>query len=205
MGTSIGNADYRQFPTFAKDMRDKGIEIKRKCLDIRRNFAEELHKCWRGNLYNDLITIFNEMIPEFESIMKLLIETIPEQIEIVANNYSVTDAGERATTVGGEIAGKIDPIPIVQEVLSFDQVDAETIRKIIISDFSTISGFISQYLAIFHSMPWESDAQAKFNADINAKKDSLDRLTSQMQNAFAQYMQQASDALANAERHNTIQ
>ena len=186
-------------------MRTKGNDIKSYFLDIRTKFDADLHQCWTGVLYNNVISLFNEMTPDFNSIMKLLIETIPEQLETIANNYSITETGERVTAVGGETAGIIDSIALRDEILSFHQDIAENVRDAIISDFKHIDDCINAYSTIYQSIPWESDAEAQYTQDIKDKKTRLDDINSKIQNAFSQYMQQASDGLANAERNNTMQ
>ena len=51
--------DYENMPNQSNSIRGQAIEINNKLLAIYRKISE-MHICWHGKRYNELVTKFNE-------------------------------------------------------------------------------------------------------------------------------------------------
>ena len=81
MSTTIEEVDYNGFSRIAKAMREDAIKLNK---EVTMAYATVgvMEKNWYGPRYDDLVKIFNKMIPDFENILKLTVTDFPYTLEL---------------------------------------------------------------------------------------------------------------------------
>ena len=49
---------------------------------------ESMHEFWYGKRYNELLTKFNKINPQLNTMLELVVRKLPYVLELIANNYS---------------------------------------------------------------------------------------------------------------------
>ena len=93
----IDHVDYEAMPRQAKAMREYALELNSELRAAYTNIGE-MHNSWYGVRYNELVKDFNELIPQINDLLKLVVTEIPFAVETVANNYAQADKGQNVTS-----------------------------------------------------------------------------------------------------------
>ena len=82
--------DYENMPNQSNSIRGQAIEINNKLLAIYRKISE-MHICWYGKRYNELVTKFNELAPQLNLFLEAIVGEVPYMFEEIANTVSDVD------------------------------------------------------------------------------------------------------------------
>ena len=93
----IDHVDYEAMPRQAKAMREYALELNSELRAAYTNIGE-MHNSWYGVRYNELVKDFNELVPQVNDLLKLVVTDIPFAIETIANNYAQADKGQNVTS-----------------------------------------------------------------------------------------------------------
>ena len=80
----IDHVDYEAMPRQAKAMREYALELNNELRTAYSNVGE-MHNSWYGVRYNELVKDFNELIPQVNDLLKLVVTEIPFAVETIAN------------------------------------------------------------------------------------------------------------------------
>ena len=111
----IDHVDYEAMPRQAKQMREYAIELNGEIRTAYSNVGE-MHNSWYGIRYNELVKDFNELVPQVNDLLKLVVTDIPFAVETIANNYAQADKGQNVTSAEETAANKIEDLPITNDV-----------------------------------------------------------------------------------------
>ena len=103
----IDHVDYEAMPRQAKQMREYAIELNGEIRTAYSNVGE-MHNSWYGIRYNELVKDFNELVPQVNDLLKLVVTDIPFAVETIANNYAQADKGQNVTSAEETAANKIE-------------------------------------------------------------------------------------------------
>ena len=121
----IDHVDYEAMPRQAKAMREYALELNSELRAAYTNIGE-MHNSWYGVRYNELVKDFNELIPQINDLLKLVVTEIPFAVETVANNYAQADKGQNVTSAEETSANNIENLPITNDVgMRFMQIHKE--------------------------------------------------------------------------------
>ena len=94
---NITNVDYVAIPAQAQNMRALGQELNNELSTAYQSIAN-MHNCWYGKRYNELVKEFNNMVQQINELLELVVGEIPFALETIANNYSQADQGSNITS-----------------------------------------------------------------------------------------------------------
>ena len=204
MSSSIEEVDYNGFPRIAKAMRGDAINLNK---EVTMAYATVgvMQKNWYGPRYDDLVKIFNKMIPNFENILKLTVTDFPYTLELVANNYSTVDIGRKVTTAEKTAIQKIEKIaPSGKTTFRFLEENVITHQNNIYKDFEKILGFINDIEASYKKLNWVSASAKEFEMKFTRLKNDITNNVEDTKKQFKNLMDQAIADVARAEKANNV-
>ena len=98
--------DYENMPNQSNSIRGQAIEINNKLLAIYRKISE-MHICWYGKRYNELVTKFNELAPQLNLFLEAIVGEVPYMFEEIANTVSDVDIKQNVAVPQKESIQKI--------------------------------------------------------------------------------------------------
>lgn len=204
MATNIEEVDYNGFPRIAKDMREIAIELNKQ-VNMAYSTVGVMQKSWYGPRYDDLVKIFNKMIPNFENILKLTVTDFPYTLELVANNYSTVDIGRKVTTAEKTAIQKIEKIALSgKTTFRFLEENVITHQNNIYKDFDKILGFINDIEASYKKLNWVSASAKEFEMKFTRLKNDITNNVEDTKKQFKDLMDQAIADVAKAEKANNV-
>ena len=93
---NITDLVYEEFPAHANQMRIFAQELNRELINAYTSI-QNMHSSWYGKRYNALVKEFNNMVPEINELLELVVGELPNAVETIGNNYSQTDQGSKVT------------------------------------------------------------------------------------------------------------
>lgn len=200
----IQTVDYEKMPSEAKQMRQEGNSLNNEMTNAYNNI-KEMHSSWYGKRYNELVKLFNNMVPQLNELLELVVRQIPSTLEQVANNYSQADRGQNATTVDNTSAKKIENLPIINDVgMRFITTTVEGVQKQVESNFKNALEQMNKIESIFNRITWESEAADKFKSTFKKLKANITQSFSEIQSQFTKLMNQTTQDIESAEKANTV-
>lgn len=204
MATRIEEVDYRGFPRIAKDMRENAIKLNKQ-INMAYSTVGAMQKNWYGPRYDDLVKIFNKMIPNFERILKLTVTDFPYTLEIIANNYSTVDTGKKVTTAEKTAIKKIEKIaPSGKTTFRFMEENVKTNQNDIYKDFEKILGFINSIEASYKKLNWVSASAKEFEMKFTRLKNDISNSVEDTKKEFKKLMDQTIADVARFEKANKV-
>ena len=127
--SDIQNVDYEAFPAQAAQIRSYAQELNTELTNAYTNITN-MHNVWYGKRYNSLVTSFNNIIPQLNQLLDLVVGEIPYAIETAANNYSNVDEKGNIVSAQNTPSNKIAEIPVINDVgLRFMPADVSDIQN----------------------------------------------------------------------------
>ena len=113
--TKIENVNYEAMPVQAQQMRRLGQELNEEVIKAYKSIGD-MHTEWYGKRYNELVKVFNNIIPILNDLLDLVVGEIPFAIETVANNYSQADRGYKVTSAANVAPNRVQNIALSNDV-----------------------------------------------------------------------------------------
>lgn len=201
----IDNVDYEAMPTNARNMRNYGKELNKEAINAFKN-VENMHKSWYGDRYNSLVKKFNELVPQMNEMLNLVVTEIPVAIEKVANNYSQADKGRNVTAVNNTPPQKITNIATHKDVgMRFITADVQNTQTKVSNNFKNAKAKMDQIASEYSKVKWTSEAAVAFKRKFNTLKTNISKSFDDINSSFTKLMNQAKDDIQRAEKANTVQ
>lgn len=201
----IQTVDYEKMPSEAKQMRQEGNVLNNE-MTTAYNSVKEMHSSWYGKRYNELAKSFNNMIPQLNELLELVVREIPSTLETIANNYSQADRGQNATTVDNTSAKKIENITITEDVgMRFITSTVESVQQQVERNFQKSIEQMNKIESIFNQVTWESEAADAFRNKFNKLKSNIIESFNEIKSQFTKLMNQTKEDIQSAETANTVQ
>lgn len=197
--------DYEAIPAQTKQMRATGEQLNSEFTKVYNNIAE-MHNSWYGKRYNELVVAFNNMIPQVNEILTLVVTEIPYALETVANNYSKADRGQNVTTAVKEPIKKINNVLVPNDVgMKFV---TETVSALKTSISTSLKNAKEQMRIIdtqFAKLDWKSEAATSFRTQFTKLKDEVVASFDNIETQFTKLMNQTIQDMQATESANTVQ
>ena len=201
---NIQNVDYEGIPSKAKKMRELGQDMNRKLSKIY-NDIETMHNHWYGIRYNDLQTSFNNLVPNLNEILKLVVDEIPFALENIANNYAQADKGSPVTSAINVSPTQIQVLPKRNDVgMRFITNEVATIHTSIKRDLEEVVDEMNEIQGVFSQVNWESEAASTYRSKLDSLKTSINNQINEINTKFDSNMTQTEQDIQNAESANTV-
>ena len=89
--------NYNEIPIESRSAREYAKEINSNLIEVYKEVAE-MHTCWYGKRYNELVLKFNSLVPQLNQFLDLIVGEVPCMYEKIANNFSDVDIKQNVTT-----------------------------------------------------------------------------------------------------------
>ena len=166
----IDHVDYEAMPRQAKAMREYALELNSELRAAYTNIGE-MHNSWYGVRYNELVKDFNELIPQINDLLKLVVTEIPFAVETVANNYAQADKGQNVTSAEETSANNIENLPITNDVgMRFMTSDVANTQRNVSAKFDSSKELMNKIESEYNRVDWQSEASESFKARFEKLK-----------------------------------
>lgn len=200
----IDNVDYEAIPGQASEMRGYGKQLNDEMTRAYSRIAE-MHSSWYGDRYNDLVKLFNNMIPSMNEMLELVVTRVPSTLETVANNYSQADRGTNVTTVSEELPKKIMNLPVTKDVgMRFISSNVHETQGNVSKDFTNAKELMNQIEVVYRKIEWQSEAANAFRATFTKLKNNIATSFENINSQFTKLMEATKKDIDQAEKANTV-
>lgn len=201
----IMNVDYEAMPKQAKQMREYALELNSELRNAYSNIAE-MHNSWYGMRYNELVKDFNNLAPQVNKLLELVVKEIPFTLEIIANNYSQADRGQNATSAEETNPNIIEELPITNDVgMRFITSEVANAQRIVNEKFEASKELMNRIEAEYGKVQWESEASESFKSTFTQLKNDIISAFDNINNQFTKLMNQTQQDIETTEKSNTVQ
>lgn len=201
----IDHVDYEAMPRQAKAMREYALELNSELRAAYTNIGE-MHNSWYGVKYNELVKDFNELIPQINDLLKLVVTEIPFAVETVANNYAQADKGQNVTSAEETSANNIENLPITNDVgMRFMTSDVANTQRNVSAKFDSSKELMNKIESEYNRVDWQSEASESFKARFEKLKNDILSAFDNINNEFSKLMTQTQEDIENTEKSNTVQ
>ena len=201
----IDPVDYEAMPRQAKAMREYALELNSELRAAYTNIGE-MHNSWYGVRYNELVKDFNELIPQINDLLKLVVTEIPFAVETVANNYAQADKGQNVTSAEETSANNIENLPITNDVgMRFMTSDVANTQRNVSAKFDSSKELMNKIESEYNRVDWQSEASESFKARFEKLKNDILSAFDNINNEFSKLMTQTQEDIENTEKSNTVQ
>ena len=201
----IDHVDYEAMPRQAKAMREYALELNNELRTAYSNVGE-MHNSWYGVRYNELVKDFNELIPQVNDLLKLVVTEIPFAVETIANNYAQADKGQNVTSAEETSANNIENLPITNDVgMRFMTAEVANTQRSVSEKFDASKELMNKIEAEYNRVEWQSEASENFKARFNKLKNDILMAFDNINNEFSKLMTQTQQDIETTEKANTVQ
>ena len=202
---NITNVNYEAMPRQAKQMREYAKELNQE-LKLAYSQVGEMHNSWYGTRYNELVKNFNDMIPELNKLLALVVTDIPYALEKIANNYAQADKGQNVTSAEEVAPDKIANLAIKNDVgMKFLTNEVSSVQKKVSDCFQKSKDLMNKVETEFGKVEWKSEASETFKSTLKKLKTSIISSFDNINTQFTKLMNQTQQDIENAEKSNTVQ
>ena len=201
----IDHVDYEAMPRQEKAMREYALELNNELRTAYSNVGE-MHNSWYGVRYNELVKDFNELIPQVNDLLKLVVTEIPFAVETIANNYAQADKGQNVTSAEETSANNIENLPITNDVgMRFMTAEVANTQRSVSEKFDASKELMNKIEAEYNRVEWQSEASESFKARFNKLKNDILMAFDNINNEFSKLMTQTQQDIETTEKANTVQ
>ena len=201
----IDHVDYEAMPGQAKAMREYALELNNELRTAYSNVGE-MHNSWYGVRYNELVKDFNELIPQVNDLLKLVVTEIPFAVETIANNYAQADKGQNVTSAEETSANNIENLPITNDVgMRFMTAEVANTQRSVSEKFDASKELMNKIETEYNRVEWQSEASESFKARFNKLKNDILMAFDNINNEFSKLMTQTQQDIETTEKANTVQ
>lgn len=200
------NTNYTEMSKSAQSMRTDGKAINNSLVFVYNELngmydAEE----WRGERYNNLILDFKKIDPSLKQIIKIVVQSVPDALETVANNYSKFDTG---SAVGKLVSESITQLPALtvgpKAPMKFNEVRISERGKKMYNELEKIIDKLDSIDTTFGKIQWQSAAADAFRPKFKSLKNNTKSTLESIKKQFKQVIDEATEQMRRTEKANTI-
>lgn len=202
----IKNVNYEELPGKAGQMRSHGQELNTELTTAYQRITD-MHNVWYGVRYNSLVMEFNNIIPQLNELLDLVVGDIPYTLETIANNYSKSDKGANVTSAQKTAPNKITEIPVHDDTgkMRFITADVETVQSQVTANLDNAKTKMDTIESVYGQIQWESEAADAFRSTFTRLKSQIVASFDNIKTQFTKLMSQAQQDVQSAENSNTVQ
>ena len=201
----IDHVDYEAMPRQAKQMREYAVELNGELRTAYSNVGD-MHNSWYGIRYNELVKDFNELVPQVNDLLKLVVTDIPFAIETIANNYAQADKGQNVTSAEETAANKIENLPITNDVgMRFMTGEVSNTQRAVSEKFESAKELMNRIESEYKNVDWQSEASESFKERFAKLKSDILASFDNINNQFTKLMTQTQQDIEATEKANTVQ
>lgn len=198
---NLMEVDYEAIPQFAKNIRSLGLELNNEVTKAYTSIGE-MHGSWYGKRYNELVGLFNNLIPQINDILSLAVNEIPFALETVANNYSQADTGTNVVGAERTEPKVVSNLTVSNDVgMKFISEEVTNVKNSVSTNFKNAKSKMDEIERIFNQITWQSEAAESFRTKLTKLKQSIASSFEQIDTEFSKLMSQAIDDVQSVENN----
>ena len=200
------NVNYEALPGQAGQMRSHGQELNKELTTAYQNITD-MHNVWYGVRYTSLVKEFNNIIPQLNELLDLVVGEIPFALETIANNYSQADRGSNITSAQKTAPNKITDIPEHADdagKMRFITADVESVQSQVTANLDNAKSKMDTIESVYGQIQWESEAADAFRSTFTRLKSQIVTSFENIKTQFAKLMSQAQEDVNASETGNTV-
>lgn len=202
---NIQNVDYEALPGQAAQMRNHGQELNNE-LTMAYQRITDMHAVWYGVRYNSLVKEFNNIIPQINDLLNLVVGEIPFTLETIANNYAQADKGANVTNAQKTEPSRIMDIAIHNDVgMRFITGDVEEVQTQVTANLNDAKAKMDAIESAYAQIQWQSEASDAFRSTFTRLKSQIISSFENIKSQFTNLMNQTQQDIQSAETSNTVQ
>ena len=169
----IDEVEYEPMPGQAQQIRSLAQELNSEMVKAYQSITD-MHSVWYGKRYNALVVEFNNLIPQINEMLDLVVGQIPFALENVANNYAQVDTG--ASIVG---ANRTEPQRITEIAtqndagMRFLTSEVNSVQQKVSTNFQVAVEKMNSIQSVYGTVVWRSEASEVFASKIAKLKEQL--------------------------------
>ena len=200
----IENVNYEAMPSQAQQMKAYGQDLNAELTNAYKSI-EGMHASWYGQRYNALVKEFNEMIPQLNALLQLVVGEIPFALETIANNYSRADRGTTVTSAEKVAPNNIAELAVPSDVgMKFITEEVEAVRENVSANLKNSIDKMNSIETIHSQIQWSGEAAEAFATKFRKMKADIIAAFDNINTSFVKLMQQTQEDIQAAESANTI-
>lgn len=201
----IESVDYVAMPREAAKMRNGGETLNRLLEEVYSQIAN-MHNSWYGTRYQALVTDFNNMVPELNQMLKLVVTDIPSTLETIANNYARVDTGSTIVTLSEAVPKTLMALAATVDVgMRFMESDVTAVKQNVSSKFNEARDVMNQIETTLNAINWESEASQAFRTQFATLKANIVLSFENIETQFTKLITQTIADMQTTEKANTVQ
>ncbi len=198
---------YQVLATNAKTIRSYAQELNQYVTSVYTRLAD-MHSVWYGKRYESLVKEFNNIIPQINDLLDLVVKDIPFSLESIANNYSQTEDGYNITSAQQTAPNKVSELGPYSEgaedKMRYISADVETTKNQIVSDFDNAKSKMEAIKSVYDQTPWDGEASEAYSSTLTRLKNEIITSFENITTQFTNLMNQAEADVNAAETGNTV-
>ena len=195
----IMEVDYEAIPGKAKRIRAQGQELNNEIVTAYNSIAN-MHSSWFGKRYNELVTLFNNLIPQINEMLTLAVQEIPFALETVANSYSQADTGTNVVGAERTEARKVSNLAVPNDIgMKFMSSEVTNVKESVSSNFKNAKNKMDEIESTYAQINWQSEASEVFKSKFTRLKQQIATAFEEIDVQFTKLMTQALDDVQTTE------
>ena len=202
---NIMNVDYEAIPAIARQVRSYAQDLNIQMLDIYNNISE-MHNSWYGIRYNTLAKDFNNIMPEINDLLDLVVTEIPYTLETIANNYALVDRGSKVTSAEKTPAKRVTSLAMPNDVgMRFLTNEVTSVKSKVATNFTSAKEIMNMIETTYNRVEWRSEAAEAFKMRFTKLKNNIVNAFDNLELQFIKLMTQTLEDIQATENANTVQ
>ena len=196
--------NYEEMAIQVKKIREDGKQLNNQIIKIY-SYLTDMHEFWYGKRYNELIKSFNNMVPQLNEILSLVVYRLPYSLELIANNYSIVDKKTKETVESEEESNRIKELKITNDVgMRFLSGQVINIQQEISRCFEIAKEQINKIEIEYKKILWESESAYIFERKFGEIKEKIIDFFEDINVKFKEQIRQTENDFGRVEKANNI-
>lgn len=198
----MNRVNYEIMSTQAKKIRESGVQINNEISKVYLD-VEGMHEIWYGKRYNELLKAFNNIIPQLNTMLDLVVGKLPYALELIANNYSLVDRRQNETIANNEEPNRIKELAIPNDTkMRFISQDVINTHQEITGCLERAREQMNNIENEYNKILWESKSSKVFEPIFKQLKDKTIMMLENINAEFKKLIEQAENDIEMAEKAN---
>lgn len=195
--------DYENVPAQSKNIRNGAIEVNNKLLESYRKIAE-MHVCWYGKRYNELVTYFNELVPQLNQFLNVIVGEVPYMFEKIANTISDVDIQQNVAVPQKESIQKLEALPLIGDVgMRYISKEVDEISNEIMQLLQAAEDSMESVKRTVDNVELECEGSAEFKNEFTTLNNAFEYVINNIKTQFTKLMQADRELMEKAEKENS--
>lgn len=201
---NIVNVNYEAMPALARQVRKYAQDLNTELVNAYTSIAD-MHNSWYGKRYNSLVKEFNNIIPEVNELLELVVGDIPYVLETIANNYAQADKRVNVTSAMKTAPKKVTSLAMPNDVgMKFQTNQVSAIKSKVSTNFKNSKEKMNSIEATYNKIEWKSEAADAFKTKFTKLKANIVAAFENLDTQFTKLMAQTMEDVQASESANTV-